>query len=100
MFRALLKRLFATRRTALPLRFSPTRFAPGLEALDAREVPAVLAPSVSDAGAADEVRRTAESDATAGKVSFQDFHFTAKAGKVAFQDINFTQQMSKPSPKL
>ena len=93
MFRSLFRRPQPTRTRSL-------RFAPGLEALDAREVPAVLAPSVPDAGAADEIRRTAESDATAGKVSFQDFHFTAKAGKVAFQDFHFTQQMSKPSPKL
>jgi hypothetical protein len=81
-----------------------TRFRPTVQVLDARTLPsAVTAAPVPPVAEAAQIAAPSSEHATgdvveiAGKVSFQDIHFT---GKVTFQDIHFTRTVSKASPKL
>jgi hypothetical protein len=88
MLRALFQAVFGGSRRSVSCTAVTARFAPALEPLGAREVPAVLAPAV-DAEVltaptydpAVVVSGDTETDATTAKVVVQDFHFTAKVNK-------------------
>lgn len=80
------------------------RFAPSIENLENRWVPATLQVNGLLAHGAE------ASIAEAGKVSMQDFHFVmkqnkasdaiAEAGKVSMQDFHFVMKQNKASPQL
>lgn len=89
MLRAVLDSLFGRSKKAT-IKTSPrrARFAPALQALEPREVPALVAyPTVAevvlpDADTSDAaVVSTDDTSAATGKVKFQDFNFTAKVSK-------------------
>ena len=90
-----------------------TRFRPTVEVLDARTLPSAVISGSADltsgpvppAAEAVQIAAPPGEPATgvvvgiAGKVTFQDFHFT-HAGKVTFQDFHFTRGVDKATPIL
>lgn len=85
MLRAVLESVFRPSKKPIPKTpANPTRFAPALQALEAREVPAVLAFATAELSLPDtdgaDAAVTADAEPTA-KVTYQDFHFTAKVSK-------------------